>query len=102
MTPEPRYAVPHTRRIAPSTRQASATSVTARVAAARPIQPLRASSVDAASQSVPGLPLREVPGRQKAKQVEQHEDEDPEAKCQRGRIHELPARRPFAHGRRVR
>src|ERR1700733_6662863 len=60
MTPELRYAVPHTRRMAPIARQARAMSVAVRVAAAKPIQPLRAAKVDAASQSVPSLPPRKL------------------------------------------
>ena len=65
-------------------------SVTVRVAAAKPIQPVRAASVDAASQSVPSLPprTRTSPGREKAKHVEEHENnEAPEPECQCRRIH---------------
>src|SRR5271165_4503964 len=63
MTPEPRYAVPHTRRTAPANRQVRAARVTPRVAADRLIQPLRASSVEVASQRV--LPLRKSQGGRK-------------------------------------
>ena len=88
MTPEPRYAVPHTRRIAPSARQAKAMSVTVRVAAAKPIQPLRAATWMPRAKAYPRCRREDgSPGRQKAKQVEQQEDGDPEAKRQRRSIH---------------
>ncbi len=68
-------------------------SVTVNVAVARPSQPLRASCVDAASQSVPLTATAKIPGWEKAKQVEQYEYYDAEAKCQRCRIHDRRANR---------
>ena len=75
-------------------------SVTVRVAAAKPIPPLRASQRGCREpkRAVTATANDSPQGGKKAKQVEQHEDDDAEAKCQCRRIHR-PARSALLAGK---